>query len=273
MMKLSFIGAGSMAEAMISGITQKKLIDQKNIFVTNRSDELKLSILQKKYGIQTSYHMEEILDQADIVVLAVKPKDAEDALLAIRPYIHSTTLFISVLAGISLTYIESILNCPIIRAMPNTSAAIGKSATAISYNNKVSDEQLNITINLLSSIGNTTVVEEEKLDAITGLSGSGPAYIYYIVEAMEQSAHEIGLEKSVAKNLIIQTLLGAAEMLTTSEKSPADLRKAVTSPGGTTEAGIRVLDNNQVKQAFIHCIKEAALQSKRLAQLNQTSQK
>ncbi|MEK5523433.1 MULTISPECIES: pyrroline-5-carboxylate reductase [Heyndrickxia] len=267
-MKISFVGAGSMAEAIISGMTQKKLIDHKNIYVTNRSDNVKLSTLKEKYKIQTTYSMKNLLEQTDIVFLAVKPKDAKDALLAIRPYLHSTTLVISVLAGISLSFIESIVDGPIIRAMPNTSAAIGKSATALAYNDKVSNEQLNITINLLSSIGKTTIVEEEKLDAITGLSGSGPAYIYYIAEAMEQSAQEIGLEKTEAKKLIIQTLLGAAEMLELSGKSPADLRKSVTSPGGTTEAGIRVLDNSHVKEAFIHCIKEATTQSKRLAQIN-----
>lgn len=267
-MKISFIGAGSMAEAIISGITQQKLIDSKNIFVTNRSDEVKLSTLKEKYNIQTTYEMKELFEGADIVVLAVKPKDIEDALSIARSYIYPSTLIISVLAGITISHIETKLNCPIIRAMPNTSAAIGKSATAISYNHKVSNDQLKVTIDLLSSIGNTTIVEEEQLDAITGLSGSGPAYIYYIAEAMEESAQEIGLEKSVAKKLIIQTLLGAAEMLRITEKSPADLRKAVTSPGGTTEAGIRVLDNNQVKEAFIHCIKEATIQSKRLAQLN-----
>ncbi|MGE6258936.1 pyrroline-5-carboxylate reductase [Heyndrickxia sporothermodurans] len=271
-MKISFIGAGSMAEAIISGITHKKIINEENIYVTNRADEMKLSSLKEKYKIQTTYEMKALLSQTDIVVLAVKPKDAEEALLAIRPYINPTTLIISVLAGISISYIENIIDNPIIRAMPNTSAAIGKSATAITYNDKVSQEQLHFCIKLLSSIGNTTIVEEEKLDAITGLSGSGPAYIYYIVEAMEQSAQEIGLEKTMAKKLIIQTLIGAAEMLEVSEKSPEDLRKAVTSPGGTTEAGIRILDNKQVKDAFIHCIKEAALQSKRLSQINKINQ-
>ncbi|GIN38290.1 MULTISPECIES: pyrroline-5-carboxylate reductase [Heyndrickxia] len=271
-MKISFIGAGSMAEAMISGIIKKKLIDQKDIFVTNRSDDIKLSTLHDKYGVQITYKLDELLNDVDIIVLAVKPKDADEGLQLIRPYIQPNTLILSVLAGISISYIQSFLNCPTIRAMPNTSAAIGKSATAIALSPDVTKKQLNDTTKLLSAIGNTTIVEEEKLDAITGLSGSGPAYIYYIVEAMQQSAEEIGLEETVAKQLIIQTLLGATEMLSVSEKSPADLRKAVTSPGGTTEAGIRVLENNQVKEAFIHCIKEATLQSRRLSRTRKIKQ-
>ncbi|MGV3464295.1 MAG: pyrroline-5-carboxylate reductase [Heyndrickxia sp.] len=266
-MKISFIGAGSMAEAMISGLVNNKVVKGRQIYVTNRSENVKLHYLHQKYGVQTTYNLQELFDQSNIVVLAVKPKDLNEALLKICPFIRSDTLIISVVAGVSISTIENILNIhsPIIRAMPNTSAAIGQSATAIAKNSFVQDNHLKIADSLLSAIGMTMVVEEEKLDAVTGLSGSGPAYIYYIVEAMENSAKEIGLESELAKKLIIQTLLGAAGMLNHSNEKAENLRIAVTSPGGTTEAGIRVLDRHKVKDALVSCIKEATLQSKRLS--------
>jgi len=266
-MKISFIGAGSMAEAMISGLVTKNVVKGGQIYVTNRSENTKLDFLHQKYGVQTTYNLHELFHQPNIVVLAVKPKDANEVLLKICPFIQPNTLIISVIAGVSISTIENILNIhvPIIRAMPNTSAAIGQSATAIAKNAFVQDKHLNLADSLLSAIGLTMVVEEEKLDAVTGLSGSGPAYIYYIVEAMENSAKEIGLESDLAKKLIVQTLLGAAGMLNHSNEKAENLRIAVTSPGGTTEAGIRVLDRHKVKDALVNCIKEATLQSKRLS--------
>ncbi|PKR85994.1 pyrroline-5-carboxylate reductase [Heyndrickxia camelliae] len=266
-MKISFIGAGSMAEAMISGLVNKNVVKGEQIHVTNRSENTRLHFLRQKYGVQTTYNLQELFHQSKIVILAVKPKDADEALLKVSPYIQRDTLIISVIAGVSISTIENILNIhvPIIRAMPNTSAAIGQSATAIAKNAFVQDCHLELAEALLSAIGMTMIVEEEKLDAVTGLSGSGPAYIYYIVEAMENSAQEIGLESELAKKLIVQTLLGAAGMLNHSNEKAENLRIAVTSPGGTTEAGIRVLDRHNVKDALINCIKEATLQSKRLS--------
>ncbi|MBB2483211.1 pyrroline-5-carboxylate reductase [Bacillus sp. APMAM] len=266
-MKISFIGAGSMAEAMISGLISNNVVESGQIYVTNRSENTKLHHLQQKYGVQTTYDPRDLFHQTNIVVLAVKPKDAKEVLQKISLFMQPETLIISVIAGVSIATIENILNihAPIIRAMPNTSAAIGQSATAIAKNSLVNNDHLELTLSLLSAIGMTMIVEEEKLDAVTGLSGSGPAYIYYIVEAMENSAKEIGLESELAKKLIVQTLLGAAEMLNHSKEKAEKLRIAVTSPGGTTEAGIRVLDQHKVKDALVNCIKEATLQSKRLS--------
>ena len=127
--------------------------------------------------------------------------------------------------------------------MPNTSAAVGKSATAVAVNERVTPQQIESMKNLFGTVGLTTFVEEEQLDAVTGLSGSGPAYIYYLIEAMEKSAVEVGLNKEMASELIVQTLIGAAEMVKNSTKSSEQLRRDVTSPGGTTEAGVRCLRN------------------------------
>lgn len=269
MRKLAMIGAGSMAEALISGMIENNLMESKKIWVTNRSDEKKLTQLEEQYKVCTSHLLEETLADADVVVLAMKPKDAADAINNLKAYLQPHMLIVSVLAGISIETIEKLAGKPlsIVRAMPNTSAAIGKSATAIAINERVTEKQMVIAKGLFETVGLTTVVEENQLDAVTGLSGSGPAYIYYLVEAMEKSAVEIGLEQQMAKELIIQTLIGAAEMLSVSKKAPLQLRQDVTSPGGTTEAGIRVLEKHGVQNAFVSCIKEAAAQSQRLGSM------
>lgn len=269
MKKLVFVGAGSMAEAMISGIGASGLLPGEQIWLTNKQDTHRLQTLEQRYGVQTTYNYEELFIDADAVVLAMKPKDAASAIEEIKSYLTDGMLVISVLAGVSIAAIESAAGASlaVARVMPNTSAAIGKSATALAVNENVTDAQKGLVKELFNTIGLTTIVEESQLDAVTGLSGSGPAYIYYLVEAMEQSAAEIGLEKQTAKQLIIQTLLGAAEMLTKSDKEPSQLRFEVTSPGGTTEAGISVLEQHGVKSAFISCIKEATAQSKKLGSL------
>ncbi|WP_409297931.1 pyrroline-5-carboxylate reductase [Peribacillus sp. SCS-26] len=266
MKKLAFIGGGSMAEAIISGITAKGILNPPQISVLNKSDQERLSFLHDKYGITAVYTMEELLMGADAAVLAVKPKDVIAALGAAKPHIQDDQLIISVAAGVSMESIERILGreASIIRAMPNTSAAIGKSATALAVNERAGSRQADDVHKIFSTIGIVSQVEESQLDAVTGLSGSGPAYIYYLAEAMMKSAREIGLQDATAKELTIQTLVGAAQMLQYSSKTPECLRKEVTSPGGTTEAGIRVLDQLGVHDAVIQCIKEASRQSTEL---------
>lgn len=266
MKKLAFIGAGSMAEAMISGITESGLLTGSQIWVTNRGNQEKLDRLNQQYGVNGTYDLSRLMEDCDAVILAMKPKEAAAGISQIRPYLTENIMLISVLAGVSIANIALLAEkkIPIVRAMPNTSAAIRKSATGLAINSEVSETQKQMVQTIFETIGLTTFVEEDKLDAITGLSGSGPAYIYYMIEAMEQGAFEIGLDKEAATALIVQTLLGAAEMAAKSSKPSCQLRAEVTSPGGTTEAGIRVLESFEVQKAFIQCIKEASEQSKRM---------
>ncbi|HJV31972.1 MAG TPA: pyrroline-5-carboxylate reductase [Bacillales bacterium] len=279
MKKIAMVGAGSMAEALISGMVENQLIDAKNIWATNRTNEKRLLKLNEQYGITMTYDFKKLFDDADVVVLAMKPKDALSAIKQIRRFLTKEMLIISVLAGISINSIEDLSGqrLAIARAMPNTSATVGKSATAIAVNDMVSSHQLKTLKHLFGTVGLTTFVPEEQLDAVTGLSGSGPAYIYYLIEAMENSAVEVGLERQMAKELIVQTLIGAAEMVKVSTKTSRQLRKDVTSPGGTTEAGIQILEEHNVQHAFISCIKAAAIHSKKMgmalnSQLNSAEQ-
>lgn len=265
-MKISFVGAGSIAEAMIAGLIEKNIVNSENICITNRNNKQKMTELEQKYGISTTYNVNELVHDADMIIFAVKPKDSGEALDKISPYIRENSFFVSVMAGISIEFITDKLktNCAIARTMPNTSASVGKSATAITFNPFVSNEQKELALSIFSSIGITEEVAEHQMDAITALSGSGPAYFYYVVEAMERAAAQFGLEKDTANHLIIQTLLGAAEMLSVSGKKAAELRREVTSPGGTTEAGISVLQQAEMQEAFIACINAAYEQSKQL---------
>ncbi|RAK22268.1 pyrroline-5-carboxylate reductase [Anoxybacillus vitaminiphilus] len=264
---ITFIGAGSMAEALISGMT-KTLYKPEQIIVTNRSNKERLEYIQNTYHVRVEADKEKAVKEADIIILAMKPKDVAEGITSIAQAIDKHQLIISVLAGVSTETIISLIgkNVPIVRAMPNTSAAIGQSATALALGRYANDKHLAIAKELFRTVGAVTVVPEEDLHAVTALSGSGPAYIYYMVEAMEKAAEEIGLEQSVAKDLILQTIIGAAEMLKSSKKHPSVLRKEVTSPGGTTEAGIKVLEDYRYQEAVISCIKRAAKRSAELGQ-------
>ncbi|MCC3358745.1 pyrroline-5-carboxylate reductase ProI [Bacillus sp. REN16] len=265
---IAFIGAGSMAEAMISGMVQKELFQPSQISVMNRSNHTRLEELNNTYGVTISQNKQETLENAGIIILAIKPKDVAEAVLEIKEFVSEKQLIISVLAGVATTTITDLLNkeVAVVRAMPNTSATIGKSATALSIGRYANENHLQIARQLFETIGIVTTVSENDLHAVTGLSGSGPAYVYYLVEAMEKAADDIGLEKSIAKELILQTIIGAAEMLKSSPKQPAALRKEVTSPGGTTEAGLKVLEQFNYQQAMVSCIKRATARSAELGE-------
>lgn len=268
-MKLTFVGAGSMAEAIISGLIEKNIFSQEQIYVTNHQNKQRLATLAHTYGINESYDNHELFDQANIIVLAMKPKDVKQALETIRPYVSHHTLIISVIAGISTSFIAQNLSSlqPIIRAMPNTSAAVGKSATAISLNTYVTEEQEKMAMDLFSAIGISAVVQEEQLDAITGISGSGPAYFYFVVESMQRAAEELGLEQEMATSFIHQTISGAADMLLSSQKDAQELRNNVTSPGGTTEAGVNRMKQLKLDESIIEGVKAATIRSQQLAEL------
>jgi len=266
--KIAFLGAGSMAEALISGLAARKGSHPANIWVSNRTNDNQLARLQKEYGVTPSRDLASLLSGADVVLIAVKPKDVLATLTQAKEYLRKDMLLISVAAGISTKSLKSIVDIemPIIRAMPNTSAAVGKSATALSGNEYVEGQDKKLAKDIFGTVGMAVYTDEDKMDAVTGLSGSGPAYIYYLIEAMQLSAEQIGLEPQDAQKLIIQTLMGAAEMVHTSEKTPEMLRLEVTSPGGTTQAGIRVLEEKGVKEALIECIKTATHRSSEMGE-------
>ncbi|MBY6035592.1 pyrroline-5-carboxylate reductase [Fictibacillus nanhaiensis] len=268
--KIAFIGAGAMAEAILEGLTKTNRWHPSEITVKNRNNNERLKALQDKYGVTGVNAIDDAIKDAGIIILAVKPKDALYAVKGLAPFINKEQLLISVMAGISTEKITEWIakKNPVIRAMPNTSASIGHSATALSKGAYASETHVQTSIELFKTIGTVTHVAEEKLHIVTGLSGSGPAYVYYIAEAMQKAAEELNLSHEEAKTLISQTLLGASLMLKHTTESPISLRKKVTSPGGTTEAGIDKLDQYHVQDAFSACIKRAVKRSEELGNIH-----
>ncbi|WP_112179053.1 MULTISPECIES: pyrroline-5-carboxylate reductase [Paraliobacillus] len=265
--KIAFIGAGSMAEALVAGIIKSKVLESTQIVVTNRSNELRLKDLSNLYNVLTTQDTKVAVESADAIFLAMKPKDVSKALAEIKPFLSDEQVIISVLAGTSTQLITEKLglNLSVIRAMPNTSATIGYGATALTGGSFVRQEQLDLATELFETVGTVTIIDDEdKMHVVTAISGSGPAYFYYIVEAMEKAAQDGGLDQQHAKELIHQTILGVAHMLEQTDESPATLRQRITSPGGTTESGLKALDKHEVNKAFEAAVKEATQRSEEL---------
>lgn len=265
MQKVIFVGAGSMAEALIQGWVEQEVVPAHQIVVTNRQNNDRLAFLHEQYGVQILENKEEFAE-ADLIILATKPKDSKSAFEAIAPYLSPETAVLSVIAGVSMETIGEYLGQrPIARVMPNTSATIGMSATGIAFSSEVTDSFKVRYLQMLEAVGMVIEVEEDKLHAITALSGSGPAYLYYLLEAWESVGTEFGLSRETVRKLMVQTIAGSAAMLQQVKEEPVILRKKVTSPGGTTEAGIRALENNQFNEAIFACIKSAEARSRELA--------
>ncbi len=258
--RIGFLGAGSVVEAILGGILKNSLVPAGQICITNRRNEERLYALCDKYGTQSSTSREELVRQSDLLILAIKPADAEEACLHLRGLVRPDQLIISVVAGVSTDVIQGWLGveCPIIRTMPNTSSAVGLSVTGVAKGRFATEQHLQQALSLFESIGTVYVVLESDLDIITGLSGSGPAYVYYLVEAMEKAGAQAGLSPDIARQLTIETILGAAQMLLHTREEPAILRKKVTSPGGTTQAGIEVLESYHFQEAVVSAVLRAA---------------
>ncbi|OEH84414.1 pyrroline-5-carboxylate reductase [Desulfuribacillus stibiiarsenatis] len=242
-----FIGAGSMAEAIIKGLVTSAIIAPQQIYVTNQKNHDRLVELREKYGVELASSIQQGCELADVIVLAVKPWAIKDVTTELAAFLNNQQILISVAAGITTEIIETIIKqeIPVIRTMPNTSSAICESATGICKGKYVNAETLHIAEKIFETIGKVAVVEESQMDAVTGLSGSGPAYIYYLIEGMEKAGVEAGLSQEVSRELVVQTVYGAAKMLLETKAEPAILRQQVTSPNGTTAAGLQKLEDNQ----------------------------
>lgn len=266
--KVAFIGAGSMAEAVMAGIVNTQFLNSEQIYVTNKENGARLKELNEKYGVIGSASKKEVIDGADIVVFATKPVDMKNAILDCKQYIQKDQLIISVVAGISTEFIEKTIekDVPVIRTMPNTSATIGYAATAMTKGRFASDEHIETAKKLFEAIGTVSVVTEDNMHIVTAISGSGPAYVYLLVEGMEKAAKEAGLPDDVAKQLISQTIIGAGYMLKHSTEPTSVLRENVTSPNGTTAAGLRTLNEYHFEEAVINCVKSATKRSRELGE-------
>ncbi len=276
--KIGLIGGGNMGEAFIGAVLKTGLSEASNIFVSDISEK-RLETLSKTYNINILRDNFRLFSECDIVILAVKPQQMDEALAQIakqKEYrIDKRKLIISIAAGIRIKKIENILYAPldiissanlsIIRVMPNTPALVLEGMAGMSPNRNTSLEDVTITRTILESMGQVIQFEERELDAVTALSGSGPAYIFYMIESMIQGGIKTGLTYDDASTLTLTTIKGAIKLMEEGDDPPEELRRKVTSPGGTTEAALKVLEEGNVKQNIITAIDAAARRSKELS--------
>ncbi len=262
---IGFIGAGNMAEAMIRGLLEARLVTADQI-IASELVEAKRQQIRLRYGIHTVTEGLDVGLKASILVLAVKPQDMEAALQGIAASVDQTKTIISVAAGTTIAFIAERLpaKARIVRAMPNAPALVLAGAAGIAKGEYATAEDLQIAEAIFAAVGKAVVVEEKHLDAVTGLSGSGPAYVFLFVEALADAGVKVGLARDVAGLLAAQTVLGAAKMVLESGRHPAELKDLVASPGGTTIAGLYALERGGLRGTLIEAVEAATIRSREL---------
>lgn len=267
--KIGLIGSGNMGEAIISGLILSKAAKPENIICSDIALDT-LEHIEKKYHVLTTTDNIEVAQKAEIVIFATKPQILGDVLKQTAPALDTSKLIISIAAGVPLAAIEIGLNkkLRLIRVMPNICAFVNESATAIAKGEYASDQDVKLARAIFDSIGKTVFIQENVLmDAFTGLSGSGPAYIFTIIDAMADAGVKMGLSRKDSLFLSTQTVLGAAKLLMESKEHPGQLKDRVASPGGTAIAGIHTLEQGGLRTTLINAVESATKRSKELGDM------
>jgi len=253
-----------MGSAILDGVLRKGLIKKESLFIVEPNKEQKKYLEKKKFKVFNNLDEVNLSDlQIDTVLLAVKPQVAKEVLTNLKKNIINNIFIISIVAGKKISFYKNILgnSTSIIRAMPNTPASCGKGVTAIYPCKKTNSNNINIAKSLFSSVGKVIILKSEsKMDIVTAISGSGPAYVFLFIEELIKSAIGFGLDKKTATVLVTQTLLGSSYLASISDQTPEVLRQNVTSPGGTTEAALKVLNKNSSFYKLINSAVNAAIQ-------------
>ena len=265
--KVAFLGGGRMGEALVSGLIRSGGRSADEIMVTSRREERSRE-LAETYGIDSTLSNADAVAWADVLVLMVKPQDMEILLSQIREHVTPEQLVVSFAAGIRTSFVEKHLpdGVHVVRVMSNVAVLVDEAMSVVAAGSNAEDRHLEVAEELLGYVGRVIRLKEVHLDAITATSGSGPAYFFLLAEAMIEACILLGLSRDVATELIIQTMLGSAKMLRDTGKHPVVLREMVTSPGGTTIAAIRHLEEAGVRAAFLNAIDAACRRSAELAQ-------
>ncbi|WP_116245550.1 pyrroline-5-carboxylate reductase [Nocardiopsis sp. FIRDI 009] len=261
---IAIIGAGKMGEALLAGMLATGHAPEDVLVTEPRAEHA--DELRKRYGVEV-VPAADAAKRADTLLLALKPQDMVDLLEDLSPHLSTDRLVISVAAGLTTSVMESHLpvGVPVVRAMPNTPALMGRGMTAIAGGANTEPEHLDRAEGLLGAVGEVIRVGEQHMDTVTAISGSGPAYFYFIAETMVEAGVAMGMPRATAQKLVEQTMTGAAAMLTDSGEHPVVLREAVTSPGGTTAAALRELERHGVRTAFTDAIEAARDRSRALS--------
>ena len=264
--KIAIIGGGKMGSIIAQGLIAHKIIPAKDIIVTD-IDAARLDFLHSSLKVKVSHNNEKAAKSVDIIILAVKPQNMSETLKEIRPAIDKSKVVISIAAGITTNFIEKSLTkgTRVVRVMPNTPALIGEGAAAVAKGRYAKATDVKLTHAIFNAVGISVEIGEKLMDAVTGLSGSGPAYCFLIIEALIDAGEKMGLQRDLAAKLAMQTMLGAARLCLQSDKQPAQLREMVTSPGGTTVAGLKALEEGKIRATIISAVEAATKRSKELA--------
>lgn len=270
-MKIGFIGCGKMASALIQGVLSAKVCESRDICVHDRVAEA-AEVLSTESGICVMHGNREVAADAQIVMLCVKPDDALAALADAGDALHGK-LVISIVAGMTIEHLQKAAGeqCRVVRVMPNTAVLVQKGASAYAAGRGVTEEDLAVVERIFTSVGRAFAVKESLLDAVTGLSGSGPAYVYLFIEALADGGVQMGLPRELAMQLAVQTVAGAAEMVTETMMHPALLREMVTSPGGTTIAGLAALEHAGLRAGVMDAVRSATKRAEELGGAKKSS--
>lgn len=262
---IGFVGSGAMGEALIKGIVEASLVAPDSVLAFDVRAE-RLAELSQRYGIRPVKSNAEVVRSADVVILAVKPQIMVSVLNDVRAALGRRNLIISIAAGVSTAKLRETLGAParLIRVMPNTPALVLEGVTAIAKGQGLEAGDLETAEELFRAVGKVVVLDEELLDAVTGLSGSGPAYVAIVIEALADGGVKMGLDRATAMTLATQTVLGAARLLTQTGLHPGALKDMVSSPGGTTIAGIAALEEGGIRTTLIKAVERATLRSREL---------
>jgi pyrroline-5-carboxylate reductase len=266
---IGFLGAGKMATALAKGFVKAGLVSGKQIIASDLYEGARTAFAQEVGAMVTASNVE-VVKFAQVLILAVKPDQVAGVLAEIRGTFGSEHLLVSIAAGLPLAKLESGLSATarVIRVMPNTPALVGASASAFAIGNSATSADAALVQKLLSAVGVAFQVKESLLDAVTGLSGSGPAYVYLFIEALSDGGVAAGLPRDVATKLAAQTVLGAAKMVLETGQHPGALKDQVTSPGGTTIEGLHELEKGKLRGTVMSAVRAAAEKSKKLGQSN-----
>jgi pyrroline-5-carboxylate reductase len=266
--QVGILGTGNMGEALIRGLLHGHLCRPDQIFCSDVRPE-RLKVIREKYGVKTTSHNVEVVKQSDIVILSVKPQIMKLVVEEIGKYLDLSKLIISIAAGVPLDAIEACArkDLKLIRVMPNICVSVREGASAIAGGRHVQREDLMMAKTIFDSVGKSLFIEEDLLDAVTGLSGSGPAYIFLIIDALADAGVKVGLSRDDALILAPQTVLGAAKMLIETGEHPGKLKDMVTSPGGTAIAGLHTLEEGGLRTTLINAVEVATQRSKALGEM------
>jgi pyrroline-5-carboxylate reductase len=263
---IGFIGCGNMAKAMIGGIVKSKLVSP-NMINTSNLSQSKLDAVKSEFKVNTTTNSREVVKNSAIVIVAVKPNVYDEVLESVKDLIDNKKIIVTIAAGKTIASVEKVIgnDKKIIRTMPNTPALVNEGMSALCKNQNITDEELNIVKTIFDSFGKSEVVEEYLIDAVIGVSGSAPAYVFMFIEAMADAAVAAGMPRPQAYKFASQAVMGSAKMVLESGKHPGELKDMVCSPGGTTIEAVKTLEEKGLRNAVIKAIEDCIEKSKEMS--------